>query len=118
MIKQKMYKITLWDSCCPSCTSGTVSWFTKDINQFKLDWEQFEKDDTAKERFNKSLNGEIITDYYSDDINKFTDTIESICYIQTKRFNSIGALRYDAKKTELDKRSLLVLLHDILGEAG
>lgn len=64
--KQKMYKVTLWDSTFPSCCSGTISIYTDNIARFKKDWEKLETDEASKERFNRSLNGEIVTDYYSD----------------------------------------------------
>ena len=61
-----MYKITLFDANCPSCTSGVIRYFTDNIQEFKDRWEQLETDEKTKERFNKSLNGEVITDYYSN----------------------------------------------------
>ena len=67
MKTQLMYKITLFDANCPSCTSGVIRYFTDDINYFKNKWEQLETNELTKERFNKSLNGEIITDYYSNE---------------------------------------------------
>lgn len=30
-----IYKITLFDANCPSCTSGTASFFTEDIDEFE-----------------------------------------------------------------------------------
>lgn len=67
MKKQKMYKITLFDANCPSCTSGVISYFTDDIDEFKSKWMKLETDEQTKERFLRSLGGEIVTDYYSDD---------------------------------------------------
>lgn len=61
-----MYKITLYDCNCPSCTSGVAEFYADDIIQFKDSWFKLEDDKDRKERFLKSLNGEIVTDYYSD----------------------------------------------------
>lgn len=66
MKTQPMYKITLFDANCPSCTSGVIRYFTDNIQEFKDRWEKLETDEDTKERFNKSLNGEVITDYYSN----------------------------------------------------
>ena len=68
MFKEKeMYQIILGDINCPACTSGVVRYFTDDINEFKEEWMKIENDTATKERFLRSLNGEIVTDYYSDD---------------------------------------------------
>ncbi|MCM1219611.1 MAG: hypothetical protein NC548_34455 [Lachnospiraceae bacterium] len=61
-----MYKITLWDDNCISCTSGVTEFYADDINQFKDAWFQLENDGARKERFLRSLNGEVVTDYHSD----------------------------------------------------
>lgn len=61
-----MYKISLYDYNCPSCTSGVAEFFADNINKFQEEWFKLEDDKDRKKRFLKSLNGEIITDYYSD----------------------------------------------------
>ncbi len=67
-----IYKITLFDANCPSCTSGTASFFTEDIDEFErnyfsdenVEWGKLE---AQKERYFRSKAGENVTDYYSDD---------------------------------------------------
>ncbi|MDE7476748.1 MAG: hypothetical protein K2M91_02170 [Lachnospiraceae bacterium] len=61
-----MYKVTLYDYNCVSCTSGVAEFFADDINKFQESWFKLEDDEDRKKRFLKSLNGEMITDYYSD----------------------------------------------------
>ncbi len=61
-----MYKITLYDYNCPSCTSGVAEFYADNINKFQKEWFKLEDDNDRKERFLKSLNDEIVTDYYSD----------------------------------------------------
>lgn len=107
-----MYKITLYDYNCQSCTSGVTEFYVDDIIQFKNSWFKLEDDKDRKERFLKSLNGEIITDYYSDSpelniVQEDKDArilrTEKLCY-RDKRFtltNSYGCtgdiLVHDAK---------------------
>lgn len=61
-----MVKITLFDCNCPSCTSGVATFYVDDINKFKESWFKLEVEEPVKERFLRSLSGEIVTDYYSD----------------------------------------------------
>lgn len=61
-----MYKVTLYDCNCVSCTSGVAEFYVDDINKFKESWFKLEDDEDRKKRFLKSLNGEMVTDYYSD----------------------------------------------------
>ena len=61
-----MYKITLYDCNCPICTSRVAEFYADNINKFQKEWFKLEDDKDRKERFLKSLNGEIVTDYYSD----------------------------------------------------
>lgn len=61
-----MYKITLYDCNCPSCASGVAEFYADNINKFQKEWFKLEDNNDRKERFLKSLNGEIVTDYYSD----------------------------------------------------
>lgn len=62
-----MYKVTLFDYNCPSCTSGVYEIYCDDIEQFEKEWTELETDEKRIERFRKSQAGEMITDYYSDD---------------------------------------------------
>lgn len=93
-----MYKITLYDYNCPSCTSGVAEFYTDNINKFQEEWFKLEDDKDRKERFLKSLNGEIITDYYSDspelnivqqDKHARILKTEKLCY-RNKRFTLIN----------------------------
>lgn len=61
-----MYKITLYDCNLPSCVSGVFSIYCDDIEKFEKDWIQLESDKQRIERFRKSKQGEMVTDYYSD----------------------------------------------------
>lgn len=66
-----IYKITLFDANCPSCTSGTASFFTEDIDEFEHNYfsdENVESNqlEAQKQRYFRSKAGEIVTDYYSD----------------------------------------------------
>ena len=62
-----MYKVTLWDMNIPSCCSGTISVYVDDINDFQNNWTKLERDEGARERFQRSLGGELVTDYYGTD---------------------------------------------------
>lgn len=62
-----MYKITLFDYNCASCTSGTASFYVDDIDIFEEKWSKLERSPGRIERFRRSKNGEVVTDYYSDD---------------------------------------------------
>ena len=62
-----MYKITLFDYNCASCTSGTASFYVDDIDIFEEKWSKLERSPERIERFRRSKNGEVVTDYYSDD---------------------------------------------------
>ena len=61
-----MYKITLFDYNCPSCTSGVYEIYCDDIEEFEKEWTKLETDEFRIERFRKSKAGEMVTDYYSD----------------------------------------------------
>ena len=64
-----MYKITLYDYCCCPICDGTVSFFVDDLEDFEKNWKKLlnGRDKERVERFERSKNGEIVTDYYSDD---------------------------------------------------
>ena len=64
-----MYKITLYDFCCCPICDGTVSFFVDDLDDFEKNWKKCLNGDEEErvERFERSKNGEILTDYYSDD---------------------------------------------------
>ena len=61
-----MYKITLFDYNCPSCTSGVYEIYCDDIEEFEKEWTKLETSKSRIERFRKSKAGEMVTDYYSD----------------------------------------------------
>lgn len=66
-----IYKITLFDANCPSCTSGTASFFTEDIDEFEHNFFSDENVgsnqlEAQKQRYFRSKAGKIVTDYYSD----------------------------------------------------
>lgn len=66
-----IYKITLFDANFPSCTSGTASFFTEDIDEFEHNYfsdENVESNhlEAQKQRYFRSKAGKIVTDYYSD----------------------------------------------------
>lgn len=64
-----MYKITLYDYCCCPICDGTESFFVDDIEDFEKNWKKClnGNDKERVERFERSKNGEIVTDYYNDD---------------------------------------------------
>ena len=63
----ELYRIQLFDYNCVSCTSGVTEVFTDDIDEFSANYMVLEADEERKDRFLRSKNGEIVTDYYSDD---------------------------------------------------
>lgn len=62
-----LYKITLNDAKCVSFSSDIVELYVEDIEKFKEEWFQLEQDESRKERFLRSLNGETVSDCFSDD---------------------------------------------------
>lgn len=62
-----MYKITLFDCNCPGFVSGTVNYYCEDIHRFEEEWVKLEIDQERVRRFKRSLAGEFVTDYYTDD---------------------------------------------------
>ncbi len=64
-----LYKLTFFDANCPSCFSGTVSFFSEDIEQFErlffLNGDEFMQE--KRQRFLKSKAGELVVDFYNDD---------------------------------------------------
>lgn len=63
-----MYKITLYDkNCCPIC-DGVARFFVDRLEEFEIPWMSKKSiDEEKKIRFQRSKNGEIVTDYYTDD---------------------------------------------------
>lgn len=59
-----MYMITLFDQNSASCTSGVFRCFVDDIRDFKKEWFKLNKNENQKENFIRSLNGEMVSDYY------------------------------------------------------
>lgn len=64
---KNMYKITLYDYCCSPICDGTVSYFVDSLDDFEKNWKPLVRSEDRIERYEKSKNGEIVTDYYSDD---------------------------------------------------
>ena len=62
-----MYKITLYDYCCNPICDGTESYFVDNLDDFENNWKPLVRSEDRIERYEKSKNGEIVTDYYSDD---------------------------------------------------
>ena len=63
-----MYKITLYDHNCSPICDGTASFFVDKLEDFEKYWLEHEcVDEETKNRFLRSKNGEIVTDYYTDD---------------------------------------------------
>ena len=56
-----------YDRCCSPIADGTASFFTEDIVKFKDNFFHIPGESELKELFSRSLGGEIIIDYYSDD---------------------------------------------------
>ena len=48
-----IYKITLFDANCPSCTSGTASFFTEDIDEFEHNY--FSDENVESNRRNNAI---------------------------------------------------------------
>ena len=74
MIRQEpiqipLYKVELYDVAhwCPAFVSGTINIFCEDIEDFQRRWFKLETEEEPKERFLRSKNGEIVTDYYGND---------------------------------------------------
>ena len=62
-----MYKITLYDAnCCPIC-DGVTTFFVDKLEDFEEHWlKQDRVDEDQKGRYFCSKNGEMVTDYYTD----------------------------------------------------
>lgn len=77
-----MYKITLYDANIPSGASGVISYYVENIDIFAEKWMKLEADEDRKERFLRSRNGELVTDYYSDspDLNIVQEDKDAIVY--------------------------------------
>lgn len=62
-----MYKITLYDYCCNPISDWTNSYFVDDLDDFEKNWKPIVQSEARIERYERSKNGEIVTDYHSDD---------------------------------------------------
>lgn len=62
-----MIKITLFDACCASCTSGTACFFVDELAEFEMPWLAQTTNVEQIERFERSKNGGLVTDYYTGD---------------------------------------------------
>ena len=61
-----MYKVTLFDGNTAPYISNTFSVYCDDIDEFEKNWSGMETDEMRKQRFRRSKQGEMVTDYYSD----------------------------------------------------
>ncbi len=63
-----LYKIELFDAAHwhPAFVSGTINIFCEDIEDFQTRWFKMENDEEAKARFQRSRDGESVTDYYTN----------------------------------------------------
>ncbi len=97
-----MYKITLFDENCVSFVSGTVSFFTDELEEFERSWlGNPHVSDDKKMRYLRSKNGECVTDYYSDS--------EELNIVQQDE----NAVILNEKEFVLDKKEFL--LHNAFG---
>lgn len=71
-----MYKITLMDYNCPSCTSGTTRFFCDDIDIFEEKWSKLETSKERIERFKKSKSGILTTDFYQTDCDEKLNIVQ------------------------------------------
>lgn len=70
MLKRRnLYQIKLMDYNAPAFVSSIVTVFTEDIEEFTEKYLHLEEDEDRKNRFLRSKDGEMVTDYYSDDPN-------------------------------------------------
>lgn len=77
-----MFKITLFDNNVPSGGSGVFSCYCEDIDKFAEKWLPLQFCENTKERFLRSKNGEMVTDYYSDspDLNIVQEDKDAVVY--------------------------------------
>lgn len=61
-----MYKITLLDYNTPAFCTFAFESFVDDIEEFQKRWFKLETDQSRKDNFLRSKNGEIVTDLYDD----------------------------------------------------
>ncbi len=62
-----MYKVTLFDNTTPGFCSRVVSYYVDDIEEFQRRWFLLEKSVDKKERFLRSLQGEMVSDFYTNE---------------------------------------------------
>ena len=62
-----MYKVTLFDNATPGFCSRVVSYYVDDIEEFQRRWFSLEKSEDKKERFLRSLQGEMVSDFYTNE---------------------------------------------------
>lgn len=108
-----VYKITVFDENCASCTSGVKELFTDNIEEFEKEY--FSKRPEKKENYLRSKQGELVVDYYSDDpdLNMYQSDSDASLYpiitmwmFEDKTFTIENAYGWDskiyAKRTEID----------------
>ena len=60
----KLYQITLLDQATVPFYTGSISYYTYDIDDFQKRWMNLESDKDRIERFLKSRNGDFVSDVY------------------------------------------------------
>lgn len=75
-----MYKITLYDYNCNPIYDGVACLFVNELEEFEPLWLARERDEERKKRYLRSKEGELVTDYYSDNselnIVQFDENVE------------------------------------------
>ena len=81
---ENMFRITLFDNNIPSGGSGVISYYCEDIDKFAERWLPLQFCEDTKERFLRSKNGEMVTDYYSNDpsLNIVQEDKDAVVYFQ------------------------------------
>ncbi len=62
-----MYKVTLFDNNTPGFISRVVSYYVDDIEEFQRRWFSLERSEEKKKRFLRSLQGEMVSDFYTNE---------------------------------------------------
>lgn len=95
-----MYKVTLYDDTTGGFVSGVALFFCEDIMKFREDLFGLTRDAAKRERFERSLGGEIVTDYHQ------TDRDEELNIVQTDlRAEILGGRDYSFADRRLELRN-------------
>lgn len=73
-----MYKLTLYDECCSPICDGVATFFVDNLKDFENNWCHRANKEQV-ERYMRSKNGEIVTDYYNDNpkLNIFQEDVKA-----------------------------------------